>query len=255
MGLLETRVSENLQSPPPYGLEAPDVQYPLFLAGTWQVTSTTTDVLAPCGVAFFGGNTTYARALQERGTSLQYSSRFVPILDDQDSPSYCVADRAYNIQRLAQAALGANSVVHMDLATPDQFSGILAPPAAPSLLRVDMLTLRRRQEGVSETRFDCAEVVREIVAPIDANGRVTTTTRRNDNTTPSTIRKEVETISIYTYWPDRGEVTCRQRSAAFLVPSQEDPLALALWQATRGRPVDVRYYDLVYRNNGKVGVS
>ena len=68
-GLLEARVSENVLSPPPYGLERPDIFYPSWFSGTWRVRSLTTGVEAPCGVALFGGNATFQSAQQEIGKS------------------------------------------------------------------------------------------------------------------------------------------------------------------------------------------
>lgn len=226
-GLLDARVSENLLNPPPYGMEANDISYPSWLAGVWTVESTTQDVLAPCGVTLFGGNATYQNARKDIGTALRYESRFV------QQGTVVVADRAFNVQSIAKAAIGPNSVVDIPRATPNQLSCILAPPGAPSLLQADLLTLNRRQEVVSDSQFDCSEVVREIVAPV------------GQRASPSLL-KEIETISLYTLHDD-GRVTCRQRSAAFLLPSQQNPMAQKLWEASQGRAVDVRYYDLVYQ--------
>ena len=66
-GLLEARVSENVLSPPPYGLECPDIFYPAWFAGNWRVKSITKNVEAPCGFALFGGNATYHSARAEIG--------------------------------------------------------------------------------------------------------------------------------------------------------------------------------------------
>jgi len=41
-------------------------------------------------------------------------------------------------------------------------------------------------------------------------------------------------------------IQCRQRSATYLLPSKEDPVMLRMWLATQGKPVDVRYYDMVF---------
>lgn len=48
-GLLESRVTENVLSPPPFGLEAPDILYPSWFSGIWKVESVGTEVQAPCG--------------------------------------------------------------------------------------------------------------------------------------------------------------------------------------------------------------
>jgi hypothetical protein len=70
------------------------------------------------------------------------------------------------------------------------------------------------------------------------------------------ILKQIETASLYRLVQppeQRGNdnknnmiIQCRQRSATFLLPSQQDPVALRLWQMARGRPIDVRFYDVTY---------
>jgi hypothetical protein len=132
--------------------------------------------------------------------------------------------------------MGANSVVNVRLASPNKFSCLLAPTGSPLFLNVDLMTLNRRQERVSNSQFDCSEVVREIVSPIPATAASTNVP----------IMKEVETTSLYAYNAAKDQITCQQRSASFLVPSQTNPLATQLWQASQGRPVDVRFYNVVY---------
>jgi hypothetical protein len=230
-GLLESRVTENLLSPPPYGMEAADVLYPSWFTGTWKVESTGTQVQAPCGITLFGGNTTYQSALKEVGTALAYESRFI------SSGDTTIADREYNVKSIAKAAMGSNSVVDVMQATPNKFSCVLSPKGSPSLLKVDLITLLRRQEVVDDLHFDCSEVVREIVAPVGQSGPPASS---------ATILKEVETTSLYSFDPDKGVIRCRQRSAVFLLPSQQNPMAMKMWEASRGRPVDVRLYDVLY---------
>ena len=59
------------------------------------------------------------------------------------------------------------------------------------------------------------------------------------------LLKEIETASLYTFF-DNKTIKCIQRSATFLQPSQQDPIAFQLWQMSRGRPIDVRFYDVTY---------
>ena len=188
------------------------------------------EIQAPCGIALFGGNATYTRALKDVGNVLGYESRF--ILDG--SGSRVIADREYNVRSIAKVAMGENSVVNVAMATPNKFSCLLAPMGSPSMLKVDLIVLNRRQETVSSTKFDCSEVVREIACPIDQPKQV------------PAILKEIETTSLYTYFPDTDQIYCRQRSAAFLLPSNENPMAMKMWQASGGRAIDVRYYDVKY---------
>lgn len=240
-GLLESRVLENVLSPPPYDLERSDIAYPAWLQGTWSVASKTASVEAPCGLAFFGTNRTFAAAQNEVGTTLYYECRFVRGAGDHG----CIADRAYNVQNIAQAAFGRNSVVDIPVATPNKLTAIVAPTGAPTLLQVDLFTIRRRQETLDDTHFVGSEVVREIVSPVYSS----TSSSASSRSSVPTVLKEVETTSLYTYDVARNRVTCRQRSAAFLLPSQSNPVQLRMWELSRGRPVDVRFYNVVYTKN------
>jgi hypothetical protein len=211
VGLLESRVTENLLSEPTYGLEDADVFYPSWFSGTWSVESTTSNVMAPCGVALFGGNQTFQKALNDVGNTLRYESRFVTYAEN---PTRCIADREFNVKSIVNAAMGQTSVVDVSAATPNKFCCVLAPIGSPTLLSVDLITLNRRQETISETTFHCSEVVREIVARVG----------KHQAPTP-TVMKEIETVSLYTFDPKTGKVRCRQRSAAFLLPSQQTPVS------------------------------
>jgi hypothetical protein len=253
---LANRVTDNLLSPPDYGIEGADVFYPAWFAGTWSVDSVCTEVQAPCGVVLFGGNRTFDKAQKDIGTSLLYESRFVTSTanvasGEQETTStstgnLVTADREYNVKSIAKAAMGANSVVDVNLATPNKFSCVLAPKGSPSLLRVDLITLNRRQETISDTVFHCSEVVREIVAPVGPQAVGSTAVSTNP------ILKEVETTSLYTYYdpksvkPGDPLVRCRQRSATFILPSQENDVQMYLFTTAKGRPVDVRFYDVAY---------
>ena len=242
-GLLDARVTENVLSPPPYGMEGTDVFYPSWFGGSWNVYSECTSVSAPCGIALFGGNSTYQAAQRDIGpqAALKYESRFLTLADK----SQTIADREFNVRSIAREAMGANSVVDVSLATPNKFSCLLLPKGSPTMLTVDLIVLNRRQETVDDLQFDCAEVVREIASPV---GKSASSSPAMPSRAP--ILKEIETTSLYTAVPGPdgvvNKVKCRQRSAAFLLPSQQDPMALRMWEVSRGRPIDVRYYDVTY---------
>jgi hypothetical protein len=160
-----------------------------------------------------------------------------------------IADRSYNVQSIAQAALGRNSVMDIAVATPNRLTATLLAPqvgsgSTGSLVRVDLLTLARYQETVNEWRFDCSEVVREVIAPVRSSG----SSSNNEASRPraTAIVKEIETTSLYTFDPVRNQIACRQRSASYLVPSETNPQSIQMWQLARGRPVDVRWYDVLY---------
>jgi hypothetical protein len=102
------------------------------------------------------------------------------------------------------------------------------------MISVELLVLNRRQEVIGDTKFDCSEVVREIASPVDKPRQ------------QPALLKEIETTSLYTYLPDKDEILCRQRSAAFLLPSNQNEMAMKMWQLSKGQAVDVRFYDVVY---------
>lgn len=240
-GLIEARVSENVLSPPPYGREDADIIYPDWFRGTWNVYSECTSVEAPCGVPLFGGNYTFAKAQKEIGPAdaLRYRARFV------EGKSGIIADRDFNVREIVKQAMGENAVQDVSLATPDKFSCLLSPAGAGQVLSVDLLTLARRQETIDAKKFHCAEVVRQVVAPINQNKPQMTPLPPQQPSSKMVLLKEIETASLYTL-EDENKVRCVQRSATFLLPSQQDPLAQQLWQMSRGRPIDVRFYDVTY---------
>ena len=166
---------------------------------------------------------------------MNYESRFI-----SDGAGHITADREYNVQSIAKAAMGQFSVIDMPVATPNKLTCILVPKNSPSMLKVDLIALNRRQETISQNRFDCSEVTREIVSLVNNN---------NNPQPPSgsaPILKEVETTSLYTFNPATNEIQCQQRSATFLLPSQTSPIAFKMWEAARGRPIDTRFYDVRY---------
>merc|ERR1712176_1464233 len=145
------------------------------------------NVQAPCGIALFGGNRTYQNAISDIGSPLNYSARFV-----SNGLEAAIADREFNVRSIAKASMGTNSVVDIPTATPNKLSCLLTPQGSPSMLKVDLIVLNRRQEDVSETQFDCSEVVREIVAPIDG-------TKSQLQQPGAQVLKEVETTSLYKF--------------------------------------------------------
>ena len=203
-----------------------------WFSGYWKVSSETKSVEAPCGVGLFGGNATYNNALEDVGNVLKYDCRFLP------ADSSVIADREFNVKSIAKVSMGENSVVDVSDASPNKFSCLLAPKGASSLLKVDLIVLNRRQEKDPDpNKFYCSEVVREIATPADESQR--------QQRRPSVL-KEIETTSIYTYDPKKDEVRCTQRSAAFLLPSTQSEMGMRMWQMSRGRAIDVRFYDVIY---------
>ena len=262
-GLLESRVLENVLSPPPYEMESSDIFYPSYFNGVWDVQSTTKDIIAPCGITLFGGNYTYNKAQEEVGTTLTYKSRFIPTtnnaIDDNNNMSSSksiIADREFNVVEIAKSAMGNNAVLDVPLASPNKVSVILSPNKANQIFQADLITLNRRSENISSCEFHCSEVVRQIIAPAkmsDNNNNGLISQQPMAPSRSSLLLKEIETTSLYIAVRDNEnddssvkQILCKQRSATFLLPSQQDPLALKMWEISRGRPIDVRFYDIVY---------
>lgn len=257
--VLESRVYEkdNNFSPPSYTMELSDIFYPKWFIGIWNVTSKTDSIIAPCGISLFGSNVSYQKAMSEIGTDLKYTTRFLPIVttnnnnNENNLPTNAIADREYNIISIAQAAMGMNSIVNIPFISPNKLTAYVAPTNSPSILKVDMITLNRKQEIINEYEFHCSEIVREIVSSSTSPSSSTTATTIATTSSPAMILKDIETISLYKYNPITDTVSCIQRSASFLVPSQQSYIALKMWEATGGRPVDVRRYSIQYTKNVK----
>ena len=165
---------------------------------------------------------------------LRYDCRFLTANSDS-----VIGDREFNVKSIVKVSMGENSIVDVSTATPNKFSCLLAPKGSSSLLSVDLIVLNRRQEKDSDPNvFYCSEVVREIAKPVDES-------QQQRQRRPSVL-KEIETTSVYTYDPLKDEVRCTQRSAAFLLPSDSNEMAMRMWQASRGRAIDVRFYDVTY---------
>jgi hypothetical protein len=273
LGLLEARVTENALSPPPYLMEVDDIYYPSWFAGTWQVRSICTDVLAPCDTVLFGGETKYRNAQKDIGKPILYESRFFPVQmppssssssssggETKETETICIADREFNVVSIAKATMGNASIVNVATSTPNRLSVLLAlggsngnSTGGGGLIQADLITLHRRQERMDSTRFDCAEAVQEVVSYPKSSSSSSSSVGPMPG---PMILKQIETASLYRLVQppeQRGNdnknnmiIQCRQRSATFLLPSQQDPVALRLWQMARGRPIDVRFYDVTY---------
>jgi len=167
---------------------------------------------------------------------LVYKARFINGQDEN-----VIADREYNAKEIAKAAMGDYSVIDTPIATPNRYSCLLAPPSnsgTDNLISVDILAIKRKAEAItSPDKFVCSEYVRQVVTPSQKGNP-------NAQIPPLSV-KEIETISIYNV-VNKDKIECRQRTATFLVPSQTDQIAFQKWSISKGRPVDIRYYDVSY---------
>ena len=228
------------------GLQVSDIFYPSWFKGVWDVSSKTIDITAPCGPTLFGGM--YQSTVEkEVGQSIQYKARFVSSNDDT-----IIADREYNVQSIVTATMSSSSnnndgspIMDIRLATPHLFTCYLGGNA----FRVDMLESQRAQSSNTITttttkedddvyhnnkdEFICSEIVQQIV----------TSTQQQQQRI-----KLVETTTIYQLQMD-GSIIGNQKTFTYLVPSQDDMIALQQWQQAKNRAIDVRTYQVTYKKS------
>ncbi len=137
-----------------------------------------------------------------------------------------VADQEYNTRKIVRAAMGAWLVVDMTVVTPNRYSCLLTPLCGNNSSGAGSNLIS------GEGKFVCVEYVQQIVSKARLNN-----SRDNPNLMALTVSpllvKEIKTISIYDV---DGEdwITCRQRTATHLVPSQTNPIAIKRWQLRLG---------------------
>jgi len=144
-----------------------------------------------------------------------------------------IADRGYNIKSIAQSSMGSVSVLNLDT-TPNEVKCSLQPENAGGVLfNVDILAIgRKQQERDGVYVYD--EIGRNVVESVVGGDKTVSL-------------KEVETVSSYELVSE-GLVRGSQRSLTYLVPSSDpSTMQFKMWAATKGRPVDVRTYDVEYK--------
>jgi hypothetical protein len=134
--------------------------------------------------------------------------------------------------------MGAWLVINTTVVTPNRYSCLHAP--------------LHRNDGSSsggnlisgEGKFICAEYVWQIVSKARLNNG-----RDNPNLMALTVSpllvNKIKTISMYDV-DGKDRITCRQRTATYLVPSQTNSIAFKRWQLSWGRVVVVDCYNVTY---------
>jgi hypothetical protein len=136
--------------------------------------------------------------------------------------------------------MGSSAVLDIT-ASPNMVTCILLPLGSDRLMRADLVILGRRQEypmGL-ENNFICSEISQQIISTVDERTMGQVSSDRNR------LLKQIETISLFQPVDDK-RIKCVQRTATFLVPSQQDPMAMRLWQVSQGQPIDVRFFNVSY---------
>lgn len=187
-----------------------DLTYPAWFHGTWQVTTTLVDLVAPLAPALitpgFEGN----RSLLDQ--SMLFQARFVPMANQ------LVADRAFNTLSLAKAYLGERAVqtVKTDPRNPNRLVTLLRGNR-----QLVSIVTERATEALAPQRYITTEVFEQVFR---GGGSV----RFN----------RVETTTDYTRTAEAKAFDADQVTAVYLSPQDPD-----YFKATN-RPVALYRYHL-----------
>lgn len=213
------------------GLTISDIFYSKEFEGKWSASSRLSGFDAPLGEEYFGGKAAIAKAEAERTNPLIYECLF-----RGTTGATIIADRLYNVESIARASMGSESVVD-DSQSPGAGSGInrlhllISPSAAQGLLFDIILQVTDREQFISPLSLCALE-------------RTVQTIRSNRNNLTSS--KAIETITSYSV-KSNNIILAKQRTASFIENKdshyddyvQREPLLSKM-------AYDVRQYEVVY---------
>lgn len=201
-----------------------DLEYPEWMSGTWDVTSTLTEQFAPLAPDIvtpgFEGNQDYidqAIAFQVRFGNEYYSASKGLLSAIKSNRPQVVADRVFNGTKIAEAYLGADNVykVKVDPDNPNQQITLLKGERK----LISKITARGREIPASD-RFIATEVTQQLFR------------------SPERLYlNEVETTSSYRLL-DSGRIMAEQITAIYLSPQDPD------YFTAGDRPVALYHYHL-----------
>ncbi|MEL7418656.1 MAG: DUF6816 family protein [Cyanobacteria bacterium J06555_3] len=201
-----------------------DLEYPEWMSGTWDVTSTLTEQFAPLAPDIvtpgFEGNQDYidkAIAFQVRFGKEYYSASKGLLSAIKSNRPQVVADRVFNGTKIAEAYLGADNVykVKVDPDNPNQQITLLKGERK----LISKITARGREIPASD-RFIATEVTQQLFR------------------SPERLYlNEVETTSSYRL-VDLEHITAEQITAIYLSPQDPD------YFTAGDRPVALYHYHL-----------
>lgn len=236
-GVLRDRLAAfpHWASKPPVEIAQGDLSYPEWMAGTWEVSSTLVDLVAPLAPQLitpgFESNRQYlhqpikflvkfGEPTYRQNLSQPSPIKLVPIplgKNQQRPASLVVADRAFNGLHIAQAYLGNDRIlsVKVDPANPNR--QITALPGDRQLVSV---VTGRLSETPAPDEFIATEITQQIF-----HGQT------------DIYLNEVETTTRYQL-QNSGAITADQITAIYLSPQDPDYFSAA------GHPVALYRYQL-----------
>lgn len=218
------------------GIQIADIFYPQYFAGKWNVTSYITRVEAPLGAIAFGGQSrldAVAQEIKNDGSPLSYFAKF------NNFGGNVIADRLYNVEQIAIASMGPDSVID-DFQSNNNLANNIRLTISPKdanggSFDVDLTVTDREQKmGTKSDTFDALERTIQVVS-----AKVYTPVS-------PPLRKEIETITSYKRISE-SRIQAIQRTATFL--SSADPryrIAFAKNPDVENRAVDIRMYKCIY---------
>lgn len=252
-----------------------DLYYPDWFSGLWETTSTLRAVGAPAGYKLFGRSGAYEQAINDIDRSITYKSRFI---HTSSNKALSVADRGYNVAAIAEASMGSGSVLQCtETLNSDNVVGDLTLTVRPSQADGHVFVVGLKMKARTQQRGNVPLVLGKGLRPDGGSVFERTTNEsyeRNETAlwVSETVRqevrrgdeenelrgsnilvKDVETTTVYivpqsvtTERDDVTEIRAWQRTCSYL-----DRGDLKATDA-RGRPVDVRWYELQYKRRRPV---
>ena len=220
---LERRIEQfpQWQGKPSVQTAKGDLVYPEWMAGTWQVTSTLVERVAPLAPDIVTPG--FEASQKDLNRPLQFTVRFGKEYVIAQTKSFwakitpIVADRAFNGKQIAQAYLGEDSVLAVKV-DPDN------PNKQITQLKGDRRLIAqvtgRAKETPQPNQFIATEITQQLFR---SNERI--------------YLNEVETTSAYELLPS-GNVEAEQITAIYLSPQDPEYFTAA------GRPVALYRYHL-----------
>ncbi len=221
-GVLVDRVNAfpNWQTKPPVERATGDLFYPAWIAGTWTVKNTLTDMAAPLAPKVmtpgFESNRKYLNQ------PIEFEVRFT------QTPKAVIADRAFNGIHIARAYLGERQVLNVKV-DPN------SPNKQITLLQDEQQLISTISDRATETpspnEFITSEVFQQVFRGV---GRI--------------CLNQVETTTAYKYSPDKiPAIVADQITAIYLSPQDPD------YFAARESPVALYRYRLEFLPIAKQG--
>jgi len=219
------------------GIRESDIFYPSWFDGVWVCNSTCTGIASPLGLEAFGGPRAYGTAVRDVNQSLVYDVFFKP---SQIEEGRIIADRLANVESIARASIGLNSVVESKQPDTDlarRLHVVLSPPGG-DIIDIDLIPTDRSSRETKTGSLQCFERTAQLVS-----SRIDDLLKKE---TPTVARKDIETVTVYRLVsPTRIEAL--QRTATFLSPvDSRYPAISAIQPLVANRAVDIRFYKITY---------